>query len=50
MKIKRITLEVDEKAHAIIKKHVIDKGLSIKEWVLSALTEKLNKEKNGIES
>lgn len=41
---KRLTIEVDRNIHNDIKKLAIDKDLSLKQWVMEAIVDKIRKE------
>lgn len=43
-KIKRITLEVDAILHSNVKKIALSKEVSIKNWVLEAIADKIRKD------
>lgn len=41
---KRITVEVDDITHSHIKKTIVDQGVTIKEWILEAIADKIRKD------
>ena len=44
-KVKQLIIEVDESFHKQIKVRALDKNMTVKTWVLSAILEKIKNEK-----